>query len=361
MILHRCIASPLSDAPLTPPPEDPIPLPGGDKTPKAKRKPKEKKQIIDSVTELEGGPGAKVGKRNGGLGPAVTTDVSGILTEQQFLPRSSIVMRLLEIRDDPLAHFLPTKVTPNGTFFCAAPPGLAPELAELFMRPVSTLSSKRRGASPDKPNKRARLDGSVNGDEEIEQARRDGSLAPSIGARSDLLGRAGSTGPDATFDFGEQGAPVDDYQLEVPQELDVDVRGKSAAPSELSRLSTPMQDGMFDEGAETYADAACPIVMFDVKTQSQAVENDEPIENEGKGYSKNTVKALGIIRKELKPVDDEEEDKVLSFRKMADKVCARFLLAFIYRLKSLSDRLPGVPPRRSSSSCLFWVPAIVFN
>ncbi|KAF7361944.1 RAD21 protein [Mycena venus] len=309
--------------PRTPPPEEPVPLPEADKTPKAKR-----------------GPGAKVGKRNGGLGPAVTTDVSGILTEQHFLPRSALMMRLLEIRDDPIAHFLPTKVTPNGTFFCAAPPGLAPELAELFMRPITTLSSKRRGASPDKPNKRPRLDGSVNGDDEVEQARRDASLAPSLGARSDLNGRAGSMGPDGTIDFGEQGgAPlVDDFRLEVPPELDVDVRGKSAAPSELSRLSTPMQDGMFDEGAESYADAACPIVMFDVKTQSQAVENEEPVANEGKGYSKNTVKALGIIRKELKPVDDEDEDKVLSFRKMADKASRRAAASFFFELLVLGTR-----------------------
>ncbi|KAK7057243.1 RAD21 protein [Favolaschia claudopus] len=328
-------SSPLSDAPPTPPPEDPNPLPDSEKTPKAKRKPKEKKQIIDSVTELEGGPGAKVGKRNGGLGPAVNTDVSGILTEQHFLPRSSLMMRLLEIRDDPISHFLPTKVTPNGTFFCAAPPGLAPELAQLFMRPVSSPSSKRRAASPEKPNKRARLD--VNGDEEVEQGRRDASVAPSIGARSDILGRAGSTGPDATFDFGDHGGPVDDFQLEVPPDLDVDVRGKSAAPSELSRLSTPLPDG-FDEGVGSYADATCPIVMFDVKTQSQAVDNAEPAENEGKGYSKNTVKALGVIRKVLKPTDGEDEDKVLSFREMADKASRRAAASFFFELLVLGTR-----------------------
>ncbi|KAJ7783072.1 Rec8 like protein-domain-containing protein [Mycena metata] len=335
-------SSPLSDAPGTPPPEDPTALPDGKTPTKVKRKVKEKKQIIDSVTELEGGPGAKVGKRNNGLGPAVTTDVSGILIEQQFLPRSSVMMRLLEIRDDPIAHFLPTKVTPNGTFFCAAPPGLAPELAELFMRPITTPSSKRRGASPEKgSNKRPRLDGSVNGDDEIEQARRD-SRAPSM-ARSDLMGRAGSAGPDGAFDFGDPDvAGLEEFRLEVPPELDVDVRGKSAAPSELSRLSTPMHDAMaFDEGVESYADATCPIVMFDVKpsTQSQAVEDAEPVENEGKGYSKNTVKALGIIRKELKPVDGEEdEDKALSFRKMADKASRRAAASFFFELLVLGTR-----------------------
>ena len=132
-------------------------------------------------------------------------------------------------------------------------------------------------------------------------------------------------GPDGTFEFDDQGGvPLDDYQLALP-EMDVNVRGKSAAPSELSRLSTPAPEGAYEEGVESYADAMCPIFMFDVKpsTQSQAV--DEPVENEGKGYSKNTVTALGIIRKELKPTDgDDDELRVLSFRNMSNKVGAQF-------------------------------------
>lgn len=310
---------------------------------KVKRKIKEKKQIIDNVTELADGPGAKVGRgRDGGLGAPMVKDVSEILTEQHFLPRSTIVMRLLEIRDDPLAHFLPTKVTPAGTFVCAAPPGLAPELAELFMRPVNGFPSKKRGASPHKTsNKRPRLDGSVAGDvpgdDEIGQARRAASLAPSVGLGSDIMGRR-SIVPDGGIDFADQTAGFDDFQLDIPEfemgagDVDVDVgvgdRLKSAAPTDLSRLSTPGPDVMqFDEGDETYADAACPIAMFDVQpatqTQTQSTEQEPEAENEGKGYSKNTVKALGIIRKNLRPVAGEEDaDKVLSFKKMSEKVCS---------------------------------------
>ncbi|KAJ7072380.1 Rec8 like protein-domain-containing protein [Mycena amicta] len=323
-------SSPLSDVPLTPPPGDPIPLPS-DKTPKGKRKPKEKKQIIDAVTELAGGPGLNVGRRNNGLGPAVTTDVSDILADQHFLARDPLMMRLLEIRQDPIAHFLPTKVTPNGTFFFAGPPGLAPELAELFMRPLNTPSSKRRAAAADKgANKRPRLDG----DDDLEHPRRAGSAAPSIAGRSDI--RAGSMAPDGTFDFGDNnGIGLDDFQLEVP-EADVNLRGKSAAPSELSRLSTPAPDGTFDDVGETYADAACPIYMFDMKLQSQAV--DESAESDGKGYSKNTIKALGIIRKELKPADDDDEDKVLSFRQLADKASRRAAASFFFELLVLGTR-----------------------
>lgn len=308
---------------------------------KMKRKIKEKKQIIDSVTELEDGPRGK-GRGRTGLDVPVNKDVSEILTEPHFLPRSTVVMRLLEIHNDPLAHFLPTKVTPNGTFFCAAPPGLAPELAEMFMRPSHSLNSKRRAASPGKsPNKRQRLDGSVHGDDELEQARRAASLAPSLGVGSDVLGR-GSVGPDMGLDFADQSGALDDYQLDVPEfdvGMDLDGRGKTPG-TDRSRMSTPAADGgLLDDGEETYADATCPIAMFDsrpqtqTQTQTQGTEREaeaEPADTEGKGYSKNTVKALAVIRRDLKPVDgDDVEEKVLSFRKMSDKVCSLHLISFV--------------------------------
>jgi cohesin complex subunit SCC1 len=292
---------------------------------KAKRKPKEKKQIIDAVTELEDGPGGRTGRgRNAGLGAPMTKDVSGILTEHHFLPRSSVVMRLLEIREDPLAHFLPTKVTPNGTFFCAGPPGLAPELSEMFMRPVNNVFAhhKRRGGSPGRggPHKKPRLDG----DEDVEQGVRAGSVAPSIGLGSDVLGGRGSMGPDGGFDFGDHGGMgMDDFQMDIGGDME---RGKSAGLTDLSRLSTPMGDGIpLEDGEETYADLACPIATFDLRpSQSQMTGEKaeaEAADEEGKGYSKNTVKALGIIRKELQPAAEEEAgDRVLSFRKMSDKV-----------------------------------------
>ncbi|KAG6899970.1 hypothetical protein C0993_004738 [Termitomyces sp. T159_Od127] len=338
-------SSPLSEPPATPPPDEQPAIEIPQEVAKLKRKLKEKKQIIDSITELTDGPGAKVGRGRNGLGAPVTKDVSDILTQQQFLPRSSVVMRLLTIRDDPLAHFLPTKVTPNGSFFCAAPPGLAPELAEMFMRPINGVTSKRRGASPDRsPKKRQRLD-----DEEVEQGRRAASLAPSHGLGSDIVGRE-SIGPDGIIDFPDH--TVDDFQLDVP-EFDVSMEGniempraKSAAPSELSRLSTPGPDGIpIEDGDETYADATCPIAMFDVRpsqTQTQATEGEVPsADHEGKGYSKNTIKAVSMIRKELQPIAGQEsEDRSLSFSKLSEKVTAsrRAAASFFFELLVLGTR-----------------------
>lgn len=294
-------------------------------TPKPKRKPKEKKQIIDSVIELQEGPGKGRGRGNG-LGAPVNKDVSGILQEPHFLPRSTIVMRLLEINDDPLAHFLPTKNTPEGTFFCAAPPGIAPELAQMFMRPMNNLSNKRRATTPgQEAQKRARVDEEGSGHEdEVEQARRATSIAPSIPG-SDILGRA-SIGP---LDMGDQSGLLDDYQLEAPEismdpgMADTGLRAGSVL-SELSRLSTPAPGGDLAEEGETYADVNCPIATFDPlpSSQTQSTEREsDPVDTEGKGYSKNTIKALGIIRNELKPLDgDDTEEKMLSFQRMADKV-----------------------------------------
>ncbi|KAF8070189.1 Rec8 like protein-domain-containing protein [Lyophyllum atratum] len=342
-------SSPLTEPPVTPPPGQPLATEITQETTKAKRKPKEKKQIIDSITELADGPGAQAGRgRAGGLGAPMTKDVSDIVTEQQFLPRSSVVMRLLAIRDDPLAHFLPTKITPNGTFFCAAPPGLAPELAELFMRPVNGGAPKRRGPSPDKsPSKRQRLDEEY---EEVEQARRAGSLAPSHGLGSDIMGRT-SLGPDGLIDFADQTGGPDDFQLDIPEfdtgfggDVDMDRgRSKSAPLSELSRLSTPAPDGVpIEEGYETYADAECPIATFDMRpsqTQSQAAEKDvSSADHEGKGYSKNTIKAVGLIRKELLPVAGQEGEKALSFRKLSDKASRRAAASFFFELLVLATR-----------------------
>lgn len=327
-LLRLCTASPLSEVPVTPPADvemlEPVVVVGEqpeqpeEQVVEEKRK-RKKKQIFDDLTELDG-------RGRGGLGPLNAIDVSSILTDHQYLPRSAVVMRLLEIREDPISHFLPTKVTPNGTFFFAGPPGIAPELQELFMRPVATYvpSSKRRGTSPEKPpSKRARLEpegeGSVILEDEGEpgQARR-ASVAPSQGVGSEVLGRE-SVGPG--FEFDNTGLGMEDFQMDIgkddlpPVEL---IREKSVAPSELTRISRTSTPAL-EEGEETYADLECPIVAFDMKGSSQASETDNTgATTDGKGFSKNTVRALGIIRKELEPV--EAEEKVMSFRRMATKV-----------------------------------------
>ena len=348
-VVEILLASPLTEPPQTPPPDVQLtPRPGqtfeGEadaEVTKVKRKPKEKKQIIDAVIELTDGPGGR--GRGRGFGPPVVRDVSDILTEQRFLPRSTMVMRLMEIREDPLSHFLPTKVTPEGTYLCVGPPGLVPELSNLFMRPMQTAPPpKKRGASPEKRDrKKPRVDGSVHEDEEVEQGRRDQSVAPSVGMVGEALGGRTSVVPDGGFDFADMTGGMDSFQMDVPGEFPVaqeDLgtdRAKSIAPSELTRLSTPAVDG--EEGDETYADLTCPIAAFDTRptpsSQSQETEGD----SEGRGYSKNTAKALGIIRQELQPTADAE-GRVMSFTKMSQKATRRAASAFFFELLVLGTR-----------------------
>lgn len=345
-------ASPLTEPPQTPPPininltprvaqpELPEePEPELDAT-KAKRKPKEKKQIIDSVIELADGPGARAGR---GLGAPVVRDISDILAEQQFLPRSTMVMRLLEIRDDPLAHFLPTKVTPEGTFFCAGPPGLAPELSELFMRPVQGgLPSKKRGASPDKGGrKKPRVEETTREEDEVEQGRRDASIAPSVVIASEALGDRGSIAPEGGFDFGDVSGGMDDFRMDVGgdfpaarDEMGAE-RARSVALSEKSRQSTPAVDA--EEGEENYADVSSAIAVFDIRPSQSSQSQESTNDGESKGYSRNTVKALGIIRRELQPEDDEEE-KAISFAQVSHKASRRAASAFFFELLVLGTR-----------------------
>jgi len=110
------------------------------------------------------------------------------------------------------------------------------------------------------------------------------------------------------------------------------------------RLSTP---GIGDAGlgdGETYSDATCPIAMFDSRqTQSQSqVPGDESsnADEMGAGYSKNTIKALGLIRRELdlsQASTSEAADRSLSFAQ-SQKATRRAASSFFFELLVLGTR-----------------------
>jgi cohesin complex subunit SCC1 len=371
---HCFAATPLTPPPATPPPDGalasfPTPTPrtasriaklADTRDSTAKKKKTAKKQIVDSVTELEEGPGAR-GKR--GLGQWKDPDVSKITTEQRFLPRSRVVMRLLEIQADPLAHFMPTTATSDGAFFCAAPPGLAPELTAMFMFPVRDL---RRGrlidgtdTNPRLP-KKPRLENNEN-DASVQLGRRGGSDAPFDVSHD--LGLAGTAGLDNPADFGlgdyngvgadftfdGAGEPMD---LDMPDiQLDLDKAVRQQRHRSVSRLvdDTRSTPGVADDmGMEAYDSQSCTIGLFDIRssrdskgetqTQTQEAEDIERSTEQvqSKGYSKNTVKAIAVIRKGLEA--EPEDDKYLSFNKVSDKASRRAASAFFFELLVLSTR-----------------------
>lgn len=282
-------------------------------------------------------------------------------------------MALMHIRNDPLAHFMPTITNARGTFFCAAPPGMAPELANLFLFPAHSLNHKARRERAASPNgerrspKRARI--TVEDDEEVEVGRRQGSAAPSAGVPSDVFGGDHFDGPGPDISFG-----LGDFQMDLdgPGDLNIDVESavddakrrasKAKTPaSELgggedmqmdnridddrrSRYSTPAE-GMFGvEEGMSYSDVVCPIATFDTRPakdsqgqtqQSTAPADDETAEDiagDKDGYSKQTVKAMGVLRKHFRANGASGSDATprkasqlgatqsLSFNRLSEKV-----------------------------------------
>lgn len=314
------LASPLTEPPQTPPDVQATPQPAE----KAKRRIKEKKAIVDEETEM---PGARTG-RGAGVFARNDRDISDILTQHQYLPRSALVMQLMEIRNDPLAYFMPTKVTPHGTFVYAGPPGLSGELAEMFMRPALPTPGKKQQKPPSTGKKR-KVSGreSEEDEEEMERMRKRAHVPESIGVPSEALGRISL---EPALDF-ETSVPVEEFQMPVAEDVpmpDVSVeqeripraRSVSIAPSHRSRMSTPaLENPPFDETEPTYADSTCPIATFDERGAPSQAPSETEGQRDGKGYSRNTTKALGLIRGELQ-VEERDAEKVMSFNEMANKV-----------------------------------------
>ncbi|KAG8863286.1 sister chromatid cohesion protein 1 [Tulasnella sp. 330] len=395
-------SSPLTQPPGTPPPQEQPTGGESEQTPRAtedgapavvKKKKALKKVIIDPITELEDGPGAHLGR--GGLN-SQARDVSDITVQQEYLPRSRTVMALLHIRADPLAHFMPTITTERGTFFCAAPPGMPKELNSLFMFPTHAPSKPNRrerpaAAASDAENegrspKRARL---AVEDPEVEVGRRDVSVARSLGVGSDVFGRPADGGGDISFNG--LGGAGDDFQMDMDGggEFNIDVEGAKedarrraskagsmVPPSVMgddgageaqqteedrrSRFSTPADNGFGGEEKETYSDLVCPIHVMDYRpskegsaTQIQAhPEEDEGPNNEN--YSKNTVKAMGVLRKQFGGGPDIDAtprrrgqastaagagaDKSLSFKKLSEKASRRAASSFFFELLLLGTK-----------------------
>ncbi|KAF4620636.1 hypothetical protein D9613_000619 [Agrocybe pediades] len=336
-------SSPLTEPPPTPPAGNGLPLPVDQEevqnfdVVKQKRKPKDRKQIIDSVTELSSNNAAANNRsRAGAHSNPLNTDIASITSTYNFLPRSSVVLRLQEIRNDPVAYFLSAQAKPNGAFLSCAPPGLTPELAQLFARPLSAAATPKRKGTPleDNPlNKKARRD------EEVEVPRR----VPSLGPGDDTLEMPISPKDiDASFEFADQPATMDfdvDFP-EVGQDMDQD-RAKSVV-SERSRFSSLAPDGAEES---QMVDSTCAIAMFGTKhpQQSQVTEADaeqvDAQETDKSGYSKNTIKALSLIRNELQPTGGEDDPpKSMSFQEMSHKASRRAAASFFFELLVLGTR-----------------------
>ncbi|EJU04289.1 hypothetical protein DACRYDRAFT_114642 [Dacryopinax primogenitus] len=316
------------------------------KSAKDKKKALLKRQAIDAITELDEGDafGQSFGNED--------KDLSGILADHPLLPGSRSMLRLLQVRADPLAHFLPTKTLNADTYFIAAPPGLAPELAELFTFPTNRRRyAEDEGEAP--TPKRPRFS-----ETEVEMGRREeGDAGRSLVIGDDVLG-AGGPQDDGGFMFDESGdAPMMDIEMDrdgwgvsgrqgTPRPGSKAPDGRAASEAVFSRLSTPyLDDG--DVGGISYDNLTCPIEIFDTRQKddtqpTQSGEDSEDVdaqvaEAKQHGFSKNTLKAVAILKKELHPTPSKA-DKKLSFNQVSQKASRRAASSFFFELLVLGTR-----------------------
>lgn len=168
----------------------------GDATPTGPKKKKSVRVIFDETTELDAHDSLSQAARR-------AKDLSAILQPQRFIPGNAALIRFGEIRQDPLAFYLPTRTRADGeVVLCAGPPDLGPELAQMFELPVTGLLRRRREVGEDDvaARKRQRLEAGLDVDEEDVE----------LGRRTER-GKSLAGGADETFDFGGMGGQPDDH------------------------------------------------------------------------------------------------------------------------------------------------------
>ncbi len=271
---------------------------------------------------------------------------SNILGVERYIPAVAEIIRLREIVADPVAYFLPSVRVGPATMIYAGPQGLAPELADLFAFP-SDILRRDRSTSAERSPKRPRIEGPADGEDEVELGRR-GSMAPASEGFPDPFAQAG----DDTFDLGVETGVQPDIPL-VEEEITPRakrVRESSLAPSRAESIARAIHFGEEEAGAH-------PLAMFDSRQQREGESQvsitptkslvSEARSKTSSGYSRNTAMAIGLLRQEIEAI--EEEDKVIQFDRIADKVgCASQRL---YQADFL--RRPDAGLRPFSLSCWY--------
>ena len=319
------LASPLTELPLTPPSNIlDVNRTADDGKPTARRKAREKRQIVDSITELQ--DDIEIHPRCDD-----TQDTVGTTAEQQFLRKSPIVLRLLEIHNNPTTHFFNGKVKQQNSFHCAAPSGLEPELTRLFMRPTGRLLTKKRSLSPSGQlsSKRPRTENIEEiPDVDLEFGRKDASPTASLRLGSDVLRRS------IDFDIApiipeDRATHFDDHMDVQPDtfELELDM------PSAHSHASKSPQEPELTHVDGILADDSCPLAVFGSGPLHHS-QDAEPSMGRG-SFSKNTLRAMEIIRKELSSSRPGGKVKTLNFEVLSDKACQYYNLYLTWYLLCL--------------------------
>lgn len=253
---------------------------------------------------------------------AMNRDLSDILTAERYITADPTITRMREIMDDPAGHFLPSLKQGGASMFYVGPRDLAPELEQLFTFPSNILRKRSdQGQQDDRQPKRPRTDGEDEeevAEDDVEVGRRQ-SVLPSERGDFGIGGDDGYLAGDQTFDDIQPDMQDSGPSMEAEKRR---MRTPSLAPSVTESIARQIQNGR--------STGAHDLAMFEkdardeVHSQSQALTTpsksvaSEPISKTSSGYSKNTGMAMGLLRREIEAI--EEEDKVVGFDKLADKV-----------------------------------------
>jgi hypothetical protein len=129
------------------------------------------------------------------------------------------------------------------------------------------------------------------------------------------------------------------------------IRSPSLAPSRAESIAREIQNqrstgdhmlAMFEKDATAESQS---------QVQSTPTKSliSEPVSKSSAGYSKNTGMAMGLLRREIEAI--EEEDKVIGLAQIADKVCSPS-----HYMAKLMDRHQNEQHQLSSLNCSYWVP-----
>lgn len=406
------------------------------------KKKKSVRVIVDATTELDANQGIPSASQ---AARGANRDLTSILAPQSFLSDSRTVLRLLQAREDPIAHYLPTRSAPTGEqLVYVGPRGLGPELASMFLVPASVLRRQREAPSDDegenaKQRKRARQE--AEDDEDVEAGRRI-SRVPSLGppssrggARNDddlLLGREDDEMPFNLDDYPAGGDVLayDDVPLDLEGREDVAAlstddddfaggarrRASSQALSHIDDVDADVYDRPLDivedalsmHGGSTAGSQASrasrhahggggPLDIFDTRSGSSRAGDSQgrpsqrsqragsrvgsragsvgargeslaPGENVpssastplGDGHlSRNTGKALAVLRKSLGPADQEQpaaadDDMEAAQEEQARRAVLDSAVTEVDGVKTLSfDKIAETTTKRAAASFFY--------
>ncbi|PWN38019.1 uncharacterized protein FA14DRAFT_159790 [Meira miltonrushii] len=321
---------------------------------------RKRKQIIDSRTQLDDSTQRR----------QITQGTAGIvLAEPSFLPAKRSHLHLLELQADPIKGVLPFSQADNARQIFHSARTLAPELSKLFTVDASALLRRRTeliedvAQAPARPQKRIRAEGEEEEQEDdfaSEIGRRAVDTQMQLGAGADLTFESMddydpfanqpegeiSLGPGG-FDLGED--PVEQTQTglrrsqrkrptNVQEDLEAEEerRRRTAFQQEgdLGRLGTPEEGSIVGSSYEDVSPTpSYPLRAFDAPAAGDVTAASSA---SAVGMSRNTLRAIKVLKTQLSPEDEEEGE--MQFSEVTKNASRRAASAFFFEILALGTK-----------------------